>query len=68
MDLAALNSRLAVSSVTAAESSVTALVAKLVALTGCSPGQLETFQLLQYTEGQEFQVHTDGFAGQVSWL
>ena len=42
------------------------VVEKLLALGACDERQLETLQVLRYTEGQRFLPHTDGFAGPVS--
>jgi prolyl 4-hydroxylase len=39
------------------------LVEKLTRLAHCRPEQLETFQVLHYAPGQQFQPHTDGFSG-----
>ena len=36
---------------------------KILNLVNCLEEQLETFQVLNYKNGQEFKVHTDGFDG-----
>ena len=45
---------------------VPSIAAKLVALANCEAAQLETLQVLRYTEGQFFLPHTDGFSGPTS--
>jgi len=42
------------------------IVSKLTDLARCRADQLEILQILRYTQGQEFQPHTDGYAGPVS--
>ena len=42
---------------------VPSIVSKLCTLGLCDERQLETFQVLRYTDGDYFQPHTDGFEG-----
>ena len=45
------------------QSEAPSIVSKLVKLLDCREDELEILQVLRYKEGQEFQTHTDGFAG-----
>ena len=45
------------------QSEAPSIVSKLVKLLDCREDELEILQVLRYKEGQEFQAHTDGFAG-----
>jgi hypothetical protein len=45
---------------------VPTIVSKLTALTNCDERKLEILQVLQYTEGQHFTPHTNGFSSPIS--
>jgi prolyl 4-hydroxylase len=45
------------------QAEVPTIVSKILRLASCKADQLEIFQVLHYSEGQEFNVHTDGFRG-----
>ena len=42
---------------------VPSIIQKLLSLINCKKEQLETLQVLNYQQGQQFQPHTDGFVG-----
>jgi len=48
------------------QSEAPTIVSKLTNLASCSASQLEILQVLKYTKGQEFKLHTDGYSGPVS--
>ena len=45
------------------QAEVPTIVSKILRLANCEAHQLEIFQVLHYSKGQEFNAHTDGFRG-----